>query len=96
MEDSIGKILLNSLLYLHFVHEPLLLHIFTFTGSQVVPKSHYRGHKLSLWLSLIPQLHSSFNIPELSMRHHHFSEENPMFYDGMVHCIAIRWTMELN
>ncbi|XP_041762973.1 neuroligin-3 isoform X2 [Anopheles merus] len=58
--------------------------VFMEIGSQVVPKSHYRGHKLSLWLSLIPQLHSSFNIPELSMRHHHFSEENPMFYDGLV------------
>uniref|UniRef100_A0A182XW06 Carboxylesterase type B domain-containing protein n=1 Tax=Anopheles stephensi TaxID=30069 RepID=A0A182XW06_ANOST len=58
--------------------------VFMEIGSQVVPKSHYRGHKLSLWLSLIPQLHSSFNIPELSMRHHHFSEENAMFYDGLV------------
>uniref|UniRef100_A0A182NFN9 Carboxylesterase type B domain-containing protein n=1 Tax=Anopheles dirus TaxID=7168 RepID=A0A182NFN9_9DIPT len=56
--------------------------VFMEIGSQVVPKSHYRGHKLSLWLSLIPQLHASFNIPELSMRHHHFSEENPVFYDG--------------
>uniref|UniRef100_A0AAG5CUH8 Uncharacterized protein n=1 Tax=Anopheles atroparvus TaxID=41427 RepID=A0AAG5CUH8_ANOAO len=58
--------------------------VFMEIGSKVVPKSHYRGHKLSLWLSLIPQLHSSFNIPELSMRHHHFSEENPVFYDGLV------------
>ncbi|XP_058062273.1 neuroligin-3 [Anopheles bellator] len=58
--------------------------VFMEIGNKVVPKSHYRGHKLSLWLSLIPQLHSSFNVPELSMRHHHFSEENPIFYDGLV------------
>ncbi|XP_049548460.1 uncharacterized protein LOC125959669 isoform X2 [Anopheles darlingi] len=58
--------------------------VFMEIGSKVVPKSHYRGHKLSLWLSLIPQLHSSFNIPELSMRHHHFSEVDPIFYDGLV------------
>uniref|UniRef100_A0A182FRW2 Carboxylesterase type B domain-containing protein n=1 Tax=Anopheles albimanus TaxID=7167 RepID=A0A182FRW2_ANOAL len=58
--------------------------VFMEIGNKVVPKSHYRGHKLSLWLSLIPQLHSSFNIPELSMRHHHFSEVDPIFYDGLV------------
>lgn len=45
-------------------------------------KNHYRGHKLSMWLSLIPQIHSPGDSPDLSMRHHHFIEENPQFYDG--------------
>lgn len=45
-------------------------------------KNHYRGHKLSMWLSLIPQIHSPGESPDLSMRHHHFIEENPQFYDG--------------
>ncbi|XP_070498359.1 uncharacterized protein Nlg2 [Chironomus tepperi] len=47
-------------------------------------KNHYRGHKLSMWLSLIPQIHSPGDSPDLSMRHHHFIEENPQFYDGKV------------
>lgn len=45
-------------------------------------KNHYRGHKLSMWLSLIPQIHSPGDAPDLSMRHHHFIEDNPQFYDG--------------
>lgn len=34
-----------------------------------------------MWLSLIPQIHSPGEA-DLSMRHHHFIEENPQFYDG--------------
>lgn len=45
-------------------------------------KNHYRGHKLSMWLSLIPQIHSPGESPDLSMRHHHFIEESAQFYDG--------------
>lgn len=47
-------------------------------------KNHYRGHKLSLWLNLIPQLHMPGELSELSMRHHHFSESDAKFYDGVV------------
>lgn len=47
-------------------------------------KNHYRGHKLSLWLNLIPQLHMPGELNELSMRHHHFSESDAKFYDGAV------------
>lgn len=46
-------------------------------------RNHYRGHKLSMWLSLIPQLHSPGDLAELSMRHHHFLEESAQYYDGM-------------
>ena len=54
---------------------------FVFAGSKVEARNHYRGHKLSMWLSLIPQLHSPGEI-ELSMRHHHFVEESAQYYDG--------------
>lgn len=47
-------------------------------------KNHYRGHKLSLWLNLIPQLHMPGDLNELSIRHHHFSESDPKSYDGIV------------
>lgn len=53
-----------------------------FTGNNVEIRNHYRGHKLSMWLSLIPQLHSPGDIAELSMRHHHFLEESAQYYDG--------------
>jgi hypothetical protein len=56
-------------------------------------KNHYRGHKLSMWLSLIPQIHSPGDSPDLSMRHHHFIEENLQFYDGKrIFAIALTLT----
>lgn len=54
------------------------------SGSLAEIKSHYRGHKLSMWLSLIPQLHAPGDSVDLSMRHHHFVEESAAFYDGIV------------
>ncbi|XP_046737466.1 neuroligin-1-like isoform X2 [Diprion similis] len=44
-------------------------------------RSHYRGHKMSLWLNLLPQLHRPGY--EISMRHHHLAE-NPILYEGAV------------
>lgn len=52
-------------------------------------KNHYRGHKLSLWLNLIPQLHMPGDLNELSLRHHHFSESDAKFYDGAVRVQSI-------
>ncbi|XP_039436963.1 neuroligin-3-like isoform X1 [Culex pipiens pallens] len=46
-------------------------------------RSHYRGHKMALWLNLIPQLHRPGDA-EVSMRHHHFREREPHFYAGSV------------
>ncbi|XP_041783182.1 neuroligin-4, X-linked-like [Anopheles merus] len=46
-------------------------------------RSHYRGHKMALWLNLIPQLHRPGD-PEVSMRHHHFREREPHYYAGSV------------
>lgn len=36
-----------------------------------------------MWLSLIPQLHNPGDLADLTMRHHHFTEEAAQFYDGM-------------
>ncbi|XP_025153437.1 neuroligin-1 isoform X4 [Harpegnathos saltator] len=44
-------------------------------------RSHYRGHKMSLWLNLLPQLHRPGY--EINMRHHHLAE-SPGLYEGPV------------
>lgn len=44
-------------------------------------RSHYRGHKMSLWLNLLPQLHRPGY--EISMRHHHLAD-SPTLYEGPV------------
>ncbi|CAG9823496.1 unnamed protein product, partial [Phaedon cochleariae] len=46
-------------------------------------KSHYRGHKMAVWLNLIPQLHQPGE-EDVSMRHHHFHEREPHYYSGTV------------
>ncbi|XP_043273365.1 neuroligin-4, X-linked-like [Venturia canescens] len=46
-------------------------------------KSHYRGHKMAVWLNLIPQLHQPGD-EDVSMRHHHFRERGDEFYAGPV------------
>ncbi|XP_062711942.1 neuroligin-1 [Aedes albopictus] len=46
-------------------------------------RSHYRGHKMALWLNLIPQLHRPGD-QDVSMRHHHFREREPHYYAGSV------------
>ncbi|XP_021956468.2 neuroligin-1 [Folsomia candida] len=46
-------------------------------------KSHYRGHKMALWLNLIPQLHQSGG-SDVAMLHHNFRDERPEFYEGVV------------
>lgn len=46
-------------------------------------RSHYRGHKMAVWLNLIPQLHQRGD-DDVSMRHHHFHERADIFYDGLL------------
>ncbi|KAK5647117.1 hypothetical protein RI129_005581 [Pyrocoelia pectoralis] len=46
-------------------------------------KSHYRGHKMAVWLNLIPQLHQPGD-DDVSMRHHHFHEREQYYYAGPV------------
>lgn len=49
-------------------------------------RNHYRGHKMSLWLSLIPQLHRPGpDLPDAAMRHHHFQDDNANYYEGISH-----------
>ncbi|XP_025075176.1 neuroligin-1 [Pogonomyrmex barbatus] len=55
-------------LYLEAAHSPEM-------------RSHYRGHKMSLWLNLLPQLHRPGY--EINMRHHHLAE-SPSLYEGPV------------
>ncbi|XP_034173229.1 neuroligin-1 [Osmia lignaria lignaria] len=50
-------------------------------GRSTEMRSHYRGHKMSLWLNLLPQLHRPGY--EISMRHHHLAE-SPSLYEGAV------------
>lgn len=54
------------------------------SGNKANIQSHYRGHKLSMWLNLIPQLHRHFNINDQSMRHHQFQDDlnNRDLYEG--------------
>lgn len=58
-----------------------VLFLCVFAGARPHIKNHYRGHKLSLWLHLIPQLHRP-GTGDAGSRHHHFLEEGPQFYDG--------------
>ncbi|XP_014362989.2 neuroligin-1 [Papilio machaon] len=54
-------------------------------GNKPEMRNHYRGHKMSLWLSLIPQLHRPGNdLPDAAMRHHHFQDDNANYYEGAV------------
>lgn len=50
-------------------------------GRSTEMRSHYRGHKMSLWLNLLPQLHRPGY--EISMRHHHLAETATL-YEGVV------------
>jgi neuroligin len=50
-------------------------------GRSTEMHSHYRGHKMSLWLNLLPQLHRPGY--EVGARHHHLAE-SPALYEGSV------------
>lgn len=54
---------------------------FRFAALKPKMKSHYRGHKMAVWLNLIPQLHQPGD-DDVSMRHHHFHEREPYYYAG--------------
>ncbi|GBP46610.1 Neuroligin-4, X-linked [Eumeta japonica] len=47
-------------------------------GGRVRARSHYRGHKLALWLHLVPQLHR----PGAAPRHHQFRTHHPDMFAG--------------
>lgn len=49
--------------------------------SKAKMKSHYRGHKMALWLNLIPQLHVSGGV-DITERHHQFNESDLSDYYG--------------
>ncbi|XP_038207656.1 neuroligin-4, X-linked-like isoform X2 [Zerene cesonia] len=47
-------------------------------GTKVRVKSHYRGHKMSVWLQLVPQLHRAGAPPA----HHQFRSTHPDMFAG--------------
>ncbi|CAK1603689.1 unnamed protein product [Parnassius mnemosyne] len=49
-------------------------------GTKLRVKSHYRGHKMALWLHLIPQLHR----PGAAPRHHQFRSAHPDMFAGEI------------
>ncbi|XP_028042434.1 neuroligin-1-like isoform X1 [Bombyx mandarina] len=49
-------------------------------GTKLRVKSHYRGHKLALWLHLVPQLHR----PGAAPRHHQFRSVHPAMFAGEI------------
>ncbi|KAJ2944408.1 hypothetical protein O0L34_g3745 [Tuta absoluta] len=49
-------------------------------GSKLRARSHYRGHKLALWLHLVPQLHR----PGAAPPHHQFRATHPDMFAGEV------------
>ncbi|XP_063358890.1 neuroligin-1-like isoform X1 [Cydia amplana] len=49
-------------------------------SSKLRVKSHYRGHKMALWLHLIPQLHR----PGAAPRHHQFRSIHPDMFAGEI------------
>ncbi|KAG6455156.1 hypothetical protein O3G_MSEX009080, partial [Manduca sexta] len=49
-------------------------------GTKLRVKSHYRGHKMALWLHLIPQLHR----PGAAPRHHQFRSVHPDMFAGEI------------
>ncbi|RVE44344.1 hypothetical protein evm_011006 [Chilo suppressalis] len=49
-------------------------------GTKLRVKSHYRGHKMALWLHLIPQIHR----PGAAPRHHQFRSIHPDMFAGEI------------
>ncbi|CAG7721708.1 unnamed protein product [Allacma fusca] len=52
-------------------------------GTKPKIRSHYRGHKMALWLNLIPQIHLPGGA-DVTMAHHSFPDDNPELYVGPV------------
>jgi hypothetical protein len=50
-------------------------------GAKPRMRSHYRGHKMALWLNLIPQIHLPGG-SDVTVSHHAFSDDNPNLYVG--------------
>ncbi|XP_046384881.1 neuroligin-1-like [Ischnura elegans] len=50
-------------------------------GPKPKMRSHYRSHKMALWLNLIPQLHHSQDEEDMSP-HHEFLEKEDQYYAG--------------
>lgn len=58
-----------------------VFNIIVLTALKPKMKSHYRGHKMAVWLNLIPQLHQPGD-DDVTMRHHHFRDRGDHLYAG--------------
>ncbi|XP_035716581.1 neuroligin-1-like [Folsomia candida] len=52
-------------------------------GAKPRLRNHYRGHKMALWLNLIPQIHLPGGT-DVTLNHHAFPDDNPNLYIGQV------------
>lgn len=51
-------------------------------------RDHYRAHRLSFWLNLIPQLHRPGSVSVIPQHHLLDDHNNPLTYDGVVRPIS--------
>ncbi|XP_054708197.1 neuroligin-2-like [Uloborus diversus] len=65
------------------VHQKYLL-----IGLKPKAKDHYRAHRLSFWLNLIPQLHRPGTVSVIPQHHLLDDHNNPLTYDGVVRPLA--------
>jgi len=54
-------------------------------GNKPRMRNHYRGHKMALWLNLIPQIHLPGGT-DVTLNHHTFQEDDPNLYVGKSLC----------
>lgn len=58
-----------------FTHETLSLSVIYFTDTKPKLKNHYRAHRLSFWLNLIPDLHKPGN-DDVPLSHHELENDD--------------------
>lgn len=57
---------------------------FNIPGMKPKVRDHYRAHRLSFWLNLIPQLHRPGSVSVIPQHHLLDDHNNPLTYDGVV------------
>ncbi|XP_035209708.1 neuroligin-2-like isoform X2 [Stegodyphus dumicola] len=57
---------------------------YLFIGIKPKVRDHYRAHRLSFWLNLIPQLHRPGTVSVIPQHHLLDDHNNPLSYDGVV------------
>lgn len=60
----------------------------TYLGGHPHVKSHYRGHHMSVWLQLVPQLHQP-GYSDVMASHHQFQDQDDSIYEGQFHLLLL-------